>query len=171
MDQSSEYLVSLKEQLLNDAAVISGTGQTAYVPLTNQIIEVRQIRSAAKADLSASAQAIPSLQSTLSVLTSGIENLEKTPMIKALEKPVNVLFVPYNNLDAYDEDQPLFACSFALFWCSKVGTTGPAIGGEISTTHPFFGKPLRGQFIEANLTEPSAAKKEILHVGRPPFFF
>ncbi len=170
-EQANLYLVSMKQQLENDAAVTSGTGQTAYIPLTNQIIEVRQIRSAAKADIAASRQAVPSLENTLAVLSAGIEALEKTPMIKALNKPVNVLFVPYDNLDVYGENQPLFACSLALFWCSNVGQTGQAIGGEISTTHPFFGKPLRGQFVEALLTDPTAAKKDILHVGRPPFFF
>ncbi len=92
-------------------------------------------------------------------------------MIRAVTKPVNVLFVPYDNIDAYGESQPLYACSVTIFWCSKIGETGKAISGEITTTHPFFGKPIRGQFVEANLSDPTAAKKEIIHVGRPPFFF
>ena len=92
-------------------------------------------------------------------------------MIRALDEPVNVLFVPYDNLDAYVKGERLYTCAIAIIWCSEVGTTGNPIGGEIVTTHPFFGKPIRGQFVEANLTEKSAAQKEIIHVGRPPLFF
>ena len=69
------------------------------------------------------------------------------------------------------QQTPIYTCTIAIFWCSNVGTVGERIGGEISTTHPFFGKPIRGQFVEANLTEKSAAQKEIIHVGRPPLFF
>jgi len=170
-DQSIKYLNTLKTHMNSDSALVSGTGQTAYVPLTNQIIEVRQIRSAANSDLVAADQAIPALTNSLELLTNAIAALEITPMIRAIEEPVNVLFVPYDNIDSYEINQPLYSCAVALFWCSEVGVTGQAIGGEISTTHPFFGKPIRGQFVEAHLSDKSAAKKDILHVGRPPFFF
>ncbi|MGB7285525.1 MAG: hypothetical protein WBC71_01200 [Salaquimonas sp.] len=170
-DQAVSYLNSLKDQMDGKETIMSGTGQTAFVPLTNQIIEVRQMRSSANSDLTSTSQSIPALTDSLDLLTKSIAALESTPMFRALQKPVNVLFVPYDNIDAYQPDQPLYACAFAIFWCSNVGATGNPISGEISTTHPFFGKPLRGQFVEANLTDNSAAKKEILHVGRPPFFF
>lgn len=169
--QSMSFLKSLKEQASGAAPLAAGSGQAAFVPLTNQIIEIRQIRSSAKANLAAANAAIPSLTDSLAVLEKGIADLEATPMIRAINQPVNVLFVPYDNLESYGENQPLYACAAALFWCSKVGETGAAISGEISTTHPFFGKPIRGQFVEAKLTDPSAAKEDILHVGRPPFFF
>ena len=171
MDQSIAYLSSLKNAMNGKPITAVGTGQTAYVPLTNQIMEVRQIRSNASAEIAATAHAVPSLENTISVLEKGIAALEMSPMIRAVTKPVNVLFVPYDNIDAYGESQPLYACAVTIFWCSKIGETGKAISGEITTTHPFFGKPIRGQFVEANLSDPTAAKKEIIHVGRPPFFF
>lgn len=171
MDQSVQYLSSLKKQMTDESTVISGTGQAAYVPLTNQIIEVRQTRATAKSQLNSAENSIPSLENSLQVINGGIETLQASPMIAALEKPVTVLFVPYDNIDAYGEGEPIYSCALSLFWCTKVGVTGEAISGEITTTHPFFGKPLRGQFVEAILTDPTAAKKEIIHVGRPPFFF
>jgi hypothetical protein len=171
MDQSVDYLDSLKRQMTDEDAVFSGTGQTAYVPLTNQIIEVRQIRSTAKSLINSTQKSIPALEDSLTVVNRGIANLNASPMIAALDKPVTVLFVPYDNIDAYTKGEPIYSCALALFWCSNVGATGDAISGEITTTHPFFGKPIRGQFVEAILTDPTAAKKDIIHVGRPPFFF
>jgi hypothetical protein len=169
-DQSVAYLANLKLQLNEDTESVPGPGQAVYVPLANQIMEVRQIRSSAKSTIAASSETIPSLENSYAVLTSGLNQLEVSPMIRALEKPITVLFVPYDNLEAFGENQPLYACAVAIFWCSNVGTTGKPISGEIVTTHPFFGKPIRGQFVEAILTDPSAAKKEIFHVGRPPLF-
>ncbi len=171
MNQSVDYLDSLKRQMTDEDAVFSGTGQTAYVPLTNQIIEVRQIRSTAKSLINSTQKSIPALEDSLTVVNRGIANLNASPMIAALDKPVTVLFVPYDNIYAYTKGEPIYSCALALFWCSNVGATGDAISGEITTTHPFFRKPIRGQFVEAILTDPTAAKKDIIHVGRPPFFF
>ncbi len=171
-EQSVTYLRQLEQQLNGGAvAQIAVNGKAALVPIANQVIEVSQTRAAGEADLADIENTRASLENSIDVLTGSIKELESTPMIRALEKPVNVLFVPYDNLNAYEKDEKLYTCTFAIFWCSPVGTVGNPINGEIVTTHPFFGKPIRGQFVEANLTEISAAQKEIIHVGRPPLFF
>ena len=169
---SVEYLAHL-EQHLNDnefqAPVMQGTAQ--YIPLTNQVIEMKQLTAAGSSKLSQALQSIKSLQDSEQILTQSIVELQDTPMIKALNSPVNVLFVPYNNIHSFEQGQKLYTCALALFWCSQVGSVGDPIGGEVTTTHPFFGKPIRGQFVEANLTETSAAHKEIIHVGKPLLIF
>lgn len=170
--QSEDFLNRLKAQLdtTNEAPLIIN-GKTQFVPLANQVIEVKQIRSAAEADLAEYEGGISTLRESQSVLNASIRKIEQTPMIRALEKPITVLFVPYDNQAAYQKGESLYACGFAVFWCGHVGSVGDPIGGEITTTHPFFGKPIRGQFVEANLTDPSAAQEEIIHVGRPLLFF
>jgi len=170
-DQIINYLHNLKNQA-NQMNVVVGHGAVSeFIPLANQMIEVRQIRSIAKSDIASMQESKPGLENSIQVLDATLAEIESTPMFRAQEKPVNVLFVPYDNIDAYSEGKSLYACAFAIFWCSDVGKAGKAIGGEIVTNHPFFGKPIRGQFVEANLTDPSAAKKEIIHVGRAPLFF
>lgn len=170
--QSIAYLAQLKSQLTTDKEKIGLYGGKAeFVPIANQVIEVQQVRAAGKADIEEFEATKKTLDNSLSVLENSITELENTPMIRALKEPVNVLFVPYDNLDAYEKGERLYTCAIAIIWCSEVGTAGNPIGGEIVTTHPFFGKPIRGQFVEANLTEKSAAQKEIIHVGRPPLFF
>lgn len=172
-DQSLSYLDNLKEHLSGkdtDPSQLLG-GNTAYVPIANQVIKVKQIRADGQSDIAEYESTKATLDNSLNVLSNSITELEHTPMIRALEAPINVLFVPYDNLDAYEQGEHLYTCAFAIFWCSNVGTVGAPIGGEITTTHPFFGKPLRGQFVEAHLSVNSAAKKEIIHVGRPPLLF
>ncbi len=171
-EQSIAYLAQLKDQLSSnkDKATLYG-GKAEFIPIANQVIEVQQVRASGKADVAEYEASSQTLNNSLSVLTKSITELENTPMIRAQEQPVNVLFVPYDNLDAYTKGEHLYTCAIAIIWCSEVGTVGAPIGGEIVTTHPFFGKPIRGQFVEANLTEKSAAQKEIIHVGRPPLFF
>jgi len=171
-EQSIAYLGQLKEQLVSENGKVNLFGGKAeFVPIANQVIEVQQIRTAGKADVAEFEITERTLNNSLAVLSNSITELEKTPMIRALNEPVNVLFVPYDNLNAYDPGRHLYTCAIAIIWCTEVGTVGAPINGEIVTTHPFFGKPIRGQFVEANLTEKSAAQKEIIHVGRPPLFF
>ena len=171
-EQSIAYLGQLNSQLTSDEKKIGlHGGKAEFIPIANQVIEVQQVRASGKADIGEFEVTKKTLQNSLSVLESSITELENTPMIRALDGPVNVLFVPYDNLDAYEQGERLYTCAIAIIWCSNVGTVGAPIGGEIVTTHPFFGKPIRGQFVEANLTEKTAAQKEIIHVGRPPLFF
>lgn len=169
--QAIAILTDMVRQAEGDDTVSTIGGRAEFVPLTNQIIEVRQTRSRAQNGIRTAQEIIPSLEDSLAVLDRGIEDLARTPMIRALQRPINVLFVPYDNLDSYAQGRPLYSCGFAVFWCSKAGTTGEPISGEITTVHPFFGKPIRGQFIEAQLDDNETSQKEILHVGRPPFFF
>lgn len=170
--QAIAYLTQLNTELKGSTQGQGiANGKAEFIPIANQVIEVQQVRAAGEADLADFEQTKNTLENSAAVLTGSIQEIEKTPMIRALEKPVNVLFVPYGNISAYQKDEPLYSCTFTIVWCSKVGSVGNPIGGEISTTHPFFGKPIRGQFVEANLTEISAAQEEIIHVGRPPLFF
>ncbi|MEZ5791113.1 MAG: hypothetical protein R3D34_10110 [Nitratireductor sp.] len=170
ISQTVDFLASLRLQLGSDEPVAIASGVTELVPLSNQVIEVRQVLSRAKADLATAEDQRGPLQDSLKVLNESISSLEGTPLIKAVKEPVTVLFVPYDNLNSFVEGKPLYSCAAMVFWCRRIGTIGASVPGEISTTHPFFGKPMRGQFIEANLTDEKAALKEILHASRPLFF-
>ncbi|MEZ5870791.1 MAG: hypothetical protein R3D32_02890 [Nitratireductor sp.] len=170
ISQTVNFLASLRMQLDSDMPVSISSGVTELVPLSNQVIEVRQILSRARADLATAEDQRGPLADSLKVLNESIASLQATPLIKAVKEPVTVLFVPYDNLGSFEEGKPLYSCAAMVFWCSKIGTIGSAVPGEISTTHPFFGKPMRGQFIEAKLTDEKAALKEILHASRPLFF-
>jgi hypothetical protein len=58
-----------------------------------------------------------------------------------------------------------------MLFCWKAGEVGETIPGEVHVVHPFFGKPIRGTFVEAKLSDKGAVNREIIHAGRPPLFF
>jgi len=105
--QSIAYLEQLKSQLTTDKDKLGLYGGKAeFIPIANQVIEVQQVRASGKADIEEFKVTRKTLDNSLSVLKNSINELEKTPMIRALDEPVNVLFVPYDNLDAYVKGEP-----------------------------------------------------------------
>ncbi len=82
-----------------------------------------------------------------------------------------MVFVPYANLDNFSLARRSTACLFTVILCQQAGFVGDAQPGEFNSVHPFFGKPIRGVFVEAKLTKPVAATREIVHGTRAPFFF
>ncbi|MFZ1813771.1 MAG: hypothetical protein WBO55_03160 [Rhizobiaceae bacterium] len=173
LDHTNEivgFLRNLDIQLEGGQMTEISGGPTELVPLSNQVMEATQVLSQARSELAIANEQLGPLKDSLRVLNAGIGALEGTPLIRAVENPVTVLFVPYDNLNSYTGEEPLYACGFAIFWCSNVGKIGSVIPGEFSTTHPFFGKPMRGQFVEAKLKDQQSGLKELLHASRPLFF-
>jgi hypothetical protein len=93
------------------------------------------------------------------------------PWKRALYKRIDVVFVPYGNEGRFQQGQSVYSCAFTILWCSKAGVVGQSLPGEISSVHPFFGKPIRGSFVELKLSSPDAAMREIIHGTRKPLFF
>ncbi len=92
-------------------------------------------------------------------------------MARALEKRIDVVFVPYGSEGRFQAGASLYSCTFTIFFCAKAGIIGQPLPGEINSVHPFFGKPIRGSFVELKLSNPDAAMREIIHGTRKPFFF
>lgn len=92
-------------------------------------------------------------------------------MGRAIQGRIDVIFVPYGNERSFTPGTPLYTCAMTVLFCHRAGSVGQALPGESTAVHPFFGKPLRGFFVEAKLDDPAAASEEIIHAGRAPFFF
>lgn len=99
---------------------------------------------------------------------SVMKSISDSPYFQAFSQNVTISFVPYDNLTAAEEKIPVYACSLLLIWCSKVGTVGKVLEGEVQLDHPFFNKRLRGLMVQLNL-EQKAGKTEILHLGKKPW--
>ena len=146
-------------------------GGADLVPLLNQVIDVRKSVAVAASENETAIKRETLLASSLRVVETSISQVSSTPLARANDAEVTVLFVPYENADQYREGAPLYACAIGIFFCSDIGTVGKPISGETIATHPFFNKPVRGSFVEAKLTDPEAVKKEIVHVNRRPLLF
>lgn len=167
-----QMLHSLKSQL-GQAGPISGiTAASAdLLLLTKQALDAREARDVARKEFEVSNKTRLTLLNSEKVLQTQIATFEASTLGRAINTRVDVLFVPYGNEDKFKPGAPLYSCRFTMVWCSKAGTVGQILPGEIASVHPFFGKPIRGFFVEANLIDKQAATREIIHAQRPPLFF
>jgi hypothetical protein len=164
-------LGALSGHVEGTAAPVAGAGGADLVPLLNQVIEVRKGSSEAASELKAAESRGALLSDSLRTVESSIAQIETTPLARAISENITVLFVPYENASQYQKGNSLYSCAIGIFFCSQAGKVGNVIEGETVATHPFFNKPVRGSFVEAELANPDAARKEILHVKRRPLFF
>ena len=164
-------LYALSGHVEGTSAPIAGAGGADLVPLLNQVIEVRKGASEAASELKAAESRSALLSDSLETIEASVAQIESTPLARAINESITVLFVPYENAGQYEKGNSLYSCAIGIFICSEAGKVGKTIEGETVATHPFFNKPVRGSFVEAQLTDQDAARKEILHVKRRPLFF
>jgi hypothetical protein len=62
----------------------------------------------------------------------------------------------------------LYACSWGLIVCSRVGKVTATIDGEVQDIHPHDETIQRGIMIEIELTTPSAQNDNVLFAGGKP---
>jgi hypothetical protein len=171
LDASVALLQSLLEALNNGGPV---KGLTATAPdlllLTKQAVEARTAELVAQSRISTAETTREQLERNLKVLTEQIDMIEVSAAGRAIDARVDVVFVPYTNDGRFLEGAKLYSCYFTIIWCSEAGKIGQALPGEVTAVHPFFGKPIRGFFVEASNINPYAATREIIHGTRAPFF-
>jgi hypothetical protein len=139
--------------------------------LAKQSSDALSARALVQSKLKSTADNSEVLTQTIDVLQTQLAALETSALARALYKRIDVVFVPYGNEHQFIEGQALYSCRFTILWCKNSGTVGQVLPGEINSVHPFFGKPIRGSFVEMKLSNPDAAMREIIHGTRKPLFF
>jgi hypothetical protein len=165
-------LQSLKLQLKDGGPEADITAASAdLLLLAKQALDAKGAFDDALTELDVSSKTRKNLENSQVVINQQIAKLENSTLGRAVSSRINVLFVPYDNETKFKSGAALYTCKFTFVICSQAGTVGQILPGEIASVHPFFGKPIRGFFVEANLTDPQAATQEIIHVGHPPLYF
>ena len=100
-----------------------------------------------------------------------IKRLQATPFGRAIESPVIVLFVPYANASKFRKGRTIHACLLSIIFCGKVGEVGDAVSGEVRAVHPFFGKPVRGYFVNVRLDQPKRPSMTCCMLVERPYSF
>ena len=164
-------LTSLRQQLVQGK--MSGvTAATAdLVLLTKQAVDARSALDQALVQLQSAHDSQKILSASMALMEQQVADLEQSPFGRARRTRVDVIFVPYGNERGFVAGASLYTCALTVVICHRAGTVGQVLPGESNTVHPFFGKPLRGFFVEAKLDDEAAAAQEIIHAGRAPFFF
>ena len=172
METELRMLHSLKLQLAQAGPMGQITAASSeLLLLTKQTLDARTARDVAYKEFEVSSKTRQTLLNSQAVIEKQIATYENSTLGRAIKSRVDVLFVPYGNEDKYKPGTSLYSCRFTMVWCSKAGVVGQILPGEIASVHPFFGKPIRGFFVEADLTDKKAATREIIHAQRKPLFF
>lgn len=171
IDTRVEFLKSLMQQIDQPEMRVLSAAAPDLVYLARDAIADQNVIAQAEQTILNQAAEAAHLKDSLAVVGQNIASLLATPVGRAISAPVTVVFVPYENAGHYEKSQPLYRCTLLVVLCSRVGMTGDTIPGETNAVHPLFGKPLRGTFVEVILDDKNDAKEEILHAGRPLFFF
>ncbi len=171
-ESSREMLQSLG-LALKEGKGLSGITATSsdLLLLTKQASDALAARDLAKSQLISARESKSALLKSQMVLSNQLVQLELSPMARALDQRIDVVFVPYGNESEFAEGSSLYSCTFTILLCSKAGVVGKALPGEVNSVHPFFGKPIRGSFVEVKLSTPDAAMREIIHGTRKPLLF
>jgi hypothetical protein len=171
-ETSREMLLSLQQALEKGESVLGITATASdLLLLAKQSSDALSARALAQSKLKSTDDNTAVLEKTIGVLQTQLTALDTSALARALYKRIDVVFVPYGNEQRFVEGNNLYTCSFTILWCTKAGTVGQMLPGEISSVHPFFGKPIRGSFVELKLSNPDAAMREIIHGTRKPLFF
>jgi hypothetical protein len=89
--------------------------------------------------------------------------LRSRPTYQAIEKNVEVAFVPYTQLEGVASGAPVYACLWGIVLCKEVGTVSEVVPGEVSLSDPW-GAPARGQYAVLDLHDHESARAKILRV-------
>ncbi len=171
-DGTIELLKLLSVALQSGEAIISlSAAPPELLLVVKQAVEARAAEQLAVAQIASVQESRAQMQANQSVLTQQIAALELSAVGRAIHTRIDVVFVPYANANSFTPGQKLYSCSFTILWCNEAGAIGEALPGEFNAVHPFFGKPIRGTFVEASAIAPEAATREIIHGIRAPFFF
>lgn len=175
--QQAEFSLGIETLKALKAAMESGskaggivTASNDLLLLTKQALDALSERDLASSKLASIAENEQSLGRSEQVLKEQLAALQLSPPVRAISKRIDVVFVPYGNEMSFTTGSALYTCRLTVLFCSKAGKVGAALPGEVSSVHPFFGKPIRGFFAEVTLDDENAATREVIHGRRKPFF-
>jgi hypothetical protein len=171
-NMSLDMLVSLEAALVEGKSIFSASASASdLLLLAKQSSDALGAMDIARSKLENVGENKSTLQKSIVVLQEQLAALKSSALARALDKRIDVVFVPYGSEAQFKEGAALYSCAFTILLCEKAGTVGPPLPGEINSVHPFFGKPIRGRFVEVRLDTPDAAMREIIHGSRKPLFF
>jgi hypothetical protein len=91
------------------------------------------------------------------------EQLRARPLFRAVDRKLDLAFVPYTQLDGVTPKAEIYACAWGIFFCSSVGHVAEVLEGEVTQPDPW-GTPARGLYAVLSLTDQSAAHAKTLRV-------
>jgi hypothetical protein len=92
-----------------------------------------------------------------------MDQIERRPIYLATREPMDVAFVPYEQLEGVPADGRVFQCTAGIFFCHDVGRVRSILPGEVVTQDPW-GELARGRYAVLDLDDEDAVQERILRV-------
>jgi hypothetical protein len=89
--------------------------------------------------------------------------LKGRPIFRAVEKSMDVAFVPYTQIDGMHAGAAVYECVWGVFHCKQVGSVTEIVPGEVILPDPW-GTQTRGQYAVLDLSKHDSAKAKSLRV-------
>lgn len=99
-----------------------------------------------------------------------VDQLAASPYLRAMDRKVVLIFIPYSNLPNVKVDTKLYGCSWGLTLCSRVGRIISLLDGEVQELHPHDESIQRGVMAEIELSKPTAGGDKVLFAGGKPLW-
>lgn len=166
-----------KKELSSMSKMENGSTLEKSLPLSYEIMLMKKQRDLGIEERSNVEIEIHSLQQEFKGLDHLINEqrdfsriIVQSPYFQAFGQNMVLGFVPYEHLKSIKVHDGIYACKFRIFWCDLIGQVKKIHEGEVTQTHPFFSKEIRGKILGMDLHQVNLGQNDILHVGRPPFF-
>jgi hypothetical protein len=92
-----------------------------------------------------------------------VQQIEERPLFQALERDLELAFIPYTQLPGVAPGAEVYDCLWGLIWCEAVGTVSQMVPGEVIQADPW-GSQVRGEYVVLGLTDHSAARAKTLRI-------
>jgi len=160
------YELELQTRAL-EGLVSGGSGHA----LSYDVLKIKRDYDASKLEVEKDIAQRDALKASLQRVDSIIAGLKKSAYLRALDDGAQVAMVPYANVEKAHKGAPLYACKVGMFVCHEVGTVAEVLPSEVQVESPHGGKTSRGLMVEMKLTDPDAAREDVLFAGGKPLGF
>jgi hypothetical protein len=92
-----------------------------------------------------------------------VQQIEERPLFQAVERELELAFVPYTQLASVAPGAEVYACVWGLFWCHGVGSVSQMVPGEVVQADPW-GSQVRGEYVVLDLADHEAARAKTLRI-------
>lgn len=103
------------------------------------------------------------LSEKLATLDEIEAQLKARPIFRAVDRSMDVAFVPYTQLAGVRPGARVYDCVWGAFHCRAVGAVTELVPGEVVLPDPW-GNQARGQYVVLDLNEHDSAKAKTLRV-------
>lgn len=162
----------IAEVLLRDPVRQKTTLDPTALSLLSQQIQLKEQVVQLELSIVAGEQQVKNDEVQIARISKAMTAAEQTPfyLVFVSGKDTTAGFIPYDNRARARVGAPIYSCSVKVFFCKQVGTITSIFHEEEKGQKPIFNSDIRGFMVGLEMTDPEAAKNDILFL-RKPFFF